>query len=70
MQVENLGRFRGNACYVLGRIEANFRYIPDTIPELIDLGHGPTVARLSTMRDGLILITARRAREKPPRCAA
>lgn len=57
VQVENLGRFRGNACYVLGRIEANFRYIPDTIPELIDLGHGATVARLSTMRDGLVLIT-------------
>lgn len=57
VQVENLGRFRGNACYVLGRIEANFRYIPNTIPELIDLGHGATVARLTTLRDGLILIT-------------
>ncbi|MBL9143519.1 MAG: PilT/PilU family type 4a pilus ATPase [Verrucomicrobiaceae bacterium] len=57
VQVENLGRFRGNACYVLGRIEANFRYIPDTIPELVDLGHGATVERLATLRDGLILIT-------------
>ena len=26
IQVENLGRFRGNACYVLGRIEASFRW--------------------------------------------
>ncbi len=57
VQVENLGRFRGNACFVLGRIEANFRYIPDTIPELLDLGHGPTVTRLAMLRDGLILIT-------------
>ncbi|MFN9956173.1 MAG: type IV pili twitching motility protein PilT, partial [bacterium] len=36
IQVENLGRFRGNACYVLGRIEASFRYIPHTIPEIRD----------------------------------
>lgn len=57
IQVENLGRFRGNACYVLGRIEANFRYIPDTIPELRDLGHGETVENLSHLREGLVLIT-------------
>lgn len=57
IQVENLGRFRGNACYVLGRIEANFRYVPDTIPELRDLGHGETVENLCQLRDGLILIT-------------
>jgi twitching motility protein PilT len=44
--VENLGRFRGNACYVLGQIEASFRYIPEQIPELRDLGHGPTVEGL------------------------
>ena len=43
VQIENLGRFRGNACYVLGRIEASFRYIPATISTLRDLGHGPTV---------------------------
>ena len=57
IQVENLGRFRGNACYVLGRIEANFRYVPDTIPELRDLGHGDTVENLCRLRDGLVLIT-------------
>src|ERR687888_2398952 len=28
LQVGNLGRFRGNACYVTGAIEANFRLIP------------------------------------------
>jgi twitching motility protein PilT len=57
IQVENLGRFRGNACYVLGRIEASFRYIPHSIPEIRDLGHGPTVEGFAKLRDGLILIT-------------
>ncbi len=57
IQVENLGRFRGNACYVLGHIEASFRYIPATIAELRDLGHGPTVESFAGLRDGLILIT-------------
>jgi twitching motility protein PilT len=57
INVENLGRFRGNACYVLGRIEANFRYIPATIPELRELGHGEVVENLARLRDGLILIT-------------
>lgn len=57
MEVENLGRFRGNACFAMGRIEGNFRYIPDTIPELTQLGYGPTVERLCQMNDGLILIT-------------
>jgi twitching motility protein PilT len=55
--VENLGRFRGNACYVLGRIEASFRYIPHSIPEIRDLGHGPTVEGFASLRDGLILVT-------------
>jgi twitching motility protein PilT len=57
IQVENLGRFRGNACYVMGRIEANFRYIPDTIPELRDLGHGETMENLCKLREGLVLVT-------------
>lgn len=57
IQVANLGRFRGNACYVLGRIEASFRFIPEVIPELRDLGHGPTVETLCTLRSGLILVT-------------
>lgn len=57
IQVENLGRFRGNACYVLGRIEASFRYIPARIAELRDLGHGPTVEGFTQLHDGLILVT-------------
>jgi twitching motility protein PilT len=57
ISVDNLGRFRGNACFVLGRIEANFRYIPATVPELHELGHGECMQRLASLRDGLILIT-------------
>lgn len=57
IQVENLGRFRGNACYVMGRIEASFRYIPNVIPAIRDLGHGPTVENFTKMRDGLVLVT-------------
>lgn len=57
IQVENLGRFRGNACYVMGHIEANFRHVPDSIPTLSELGHGETLERLSRIRDGLILVT-------------
>lgn len=57
IQVANLGRFRGNACYVVGRVEASFRFIPEQIPELGDLGHGPTVENLCNMRSGLVLVT-------------
>jgi twitching motility protein PilT len=42
---------------VLGRIEASFRYIPHSIPEIRDLGHGPTVEGFASLRDGLILVT-------------
>ena len=57
IEVENLGRFRGNACFAMGRIEGNFRYIPDSIPDLSQLGHGPSVERMCQIKDGLILIT-------------
>ncbi len=57
MEVDHIGRFRGNACFCMGRIEGNFRFIPDQIPDLTQLGHGPTVQSLCGLRDGLILIT-------------
>lgn len=57
IEVENLGRFRGNASFAMGRIEGNFRYIPDSIPELSQLGHGPNVQGMCQFKDGLILIT-------------
>src|SRR5215470_17737066 len=33
LQVDGVGRFRGNACYVSGAIEANFRRVPSEIPD-------------------------------------
>src|SRR5213078_4528000 len=41
LQVEGVGRFRGNACYVSGAIEANFRRIPFEVGDLKSLGHSP-----------------------------
>ena len=56
IQVENVGRFRGAAYFVNGRVEASFRYVPDQIPELNELGHGPTVQEMCNREHGLILI--------------
>ena len=57
IQVEGLGRFRGNAHYVRGALEAAFRHIAETIPDLQSLGHPPTVLELCERRRGLILVT-------------
>ncbi|HEV8417431.1 MAG TPA: PilT/PilU family type 4a pilus ATPase [Candidatus Udaeobacter sp.] len=57
LQVHDLGRYRGNACYVSGAIEANFRRIADEIPDLKSLGHSPVVDRWCDERAGLILVT-------------
>lgn len=56
IEVENLGRFRGTAYYVTSHLEATFRHVPDEIPELIDLGHGPNVESMCDRDHGLILI--------------
>ncbi|MEI6875884.1 MAG: hypothetical protein WCL50_12245, partial [Spirochaetota bacterium] len=40
LQVNGIGRFRGNAHYSRGALEAAFRYIPNVIPELGQLGRG------------------------------
>src|SRR5438876_5583238 len=57
LQVHDLGRFRGNACYVSGAIEANFRQIPAEIPDLKSLGHSPVVDKWCDERAGLVLVT-------------
>src|SRR5881409_1195750 len=57
LQVGDLGRFRGNACYVSGAIEANFRRIPSEVGDLKSLGHSPVVDRWCDERAGLILVT-------------
>src|SRR5216117_1823015 len=57
LQVGDLGRFRGNACYVSGAIEANFRRIPSEIPDLKSLGHSPVVDKWCDEMAGLVLVT-------------
>ena len=57
LMVSGLGRFRSNAHYSRGSVEATFRHIPDTIPSIDDLGLPPIVKRLCTLEQGLILVT-------------
>lgn len=57
LHVENIGRFRGNAHYSRGALEAAFRHIPHQIPELTQLGHRQTIFDLCALRRGLVLIT-------------
>jgi twitching motility protein PilT len=57
LQVEDLGRYRGNACYVSGALEANFRHIPFEVADLKTLGHSPVVDRWCDERAGMVLVT-------------
>jgi twitching motility protein PilT len=57
LQVEGVGRFRGNVHMARGNIEAAFRFIHHTIPEIEELGHRPIVPALCQKRSGLILVT-------------
>ncbi len=57
LQLDGVGRFRGNVHTVRGSHEAAFRYIPEEIPELGTLGHHSTVDRLCNLRRGLVLVT-------------
>jgi twitching motility protein PilT len=57
LQVEGVGRFRGNVHIARGHAEAAFRFISDVIPELEDLGHHPVIHDLCGIRSGLVLIT-------------
>src|SRR6201993_3777070 len=64
LEVGDLGRYRGNACYVTGAIEANFRRIPDEVGDLKSLGHSPVVDRWWGETRGLILVTGARGEGK------
>ena len=57
LQVDGVGRFRGNACYVSGAIEANFRRIASEVGDLKSLGHSPVVDRWCDERAGMVLVT-------------
>ena len=57
LQVEGVGRFRGNVHLARGNVEAAFRFISQEIPELENLGHHPVVLELCKLRSGLVLVT-------------
>jgi len=57
LHIDNVGRFRGNAHYTRGAVEASFRYILDVIPSIDDLGHEKVIKKLCGMNDGLVLVT-------------
>ena len=57
LQVEGIGRFRANAHYSRGALEAAFRYIPNVIPELGQLGHRESIFEICALQRGLVLVT-------------
>lgn len=57
LQVEGIGRFRGNVHMARGHAEAAFRFISQDIPSLDSLGHDTAVQEFCTLRNGLVLVT-------------
>jgi twitching motility protein PilT len=57
LQVEGVGRFRGNVHIARGHMEAAFRFITEEIPQLEALGHYPVIHELCNIRSGLVLVT-------------
>ena len=57
VKIEGVGRFRGNAHYNRGALEAVYRFINDVIPNLNSLGHAPIVDQICGIKDGLVLVT-------------
>lgn len=54
---EEVGRFRVNVFRKVTGLGATFRVIPPRIPNLMDLGLPPVVAKLLLVNQGLILVT-------------
>ena len=57
LEARGVGRFRGNVHYCRQNIEATYRFIPEEIPDLSTLGHGPVIETLCRLKRGLVLIT-------------
>lgn len=57
LQVEGIGRFRGNVHIARSHEEASFRFITQDIPELETLGHHSAIHEFCKLRSGLILVT-------------
>jgi twitching motility protein PilT len=70
VNVANVGRFRGNAHFCRGNLEASFRFIPREIPDLASLGHSPTVDQFCRERQGLILVAGMTGQGKTTTLAA
>jgi twitching motility protein PilT len=70
LDYSDLGRFRCNAHYARGSVEAAFRHISGTVAELESLGHRPIVNELCQRKEGLILITGQAGAGKTTTMAA
>ncbi len=57
LQVEGVGRFRGNVHLARGNMEAAFRFISQEIPDLENLGHHEIAREFCRLRSGLVLVT-------------
>ncbi|MFT5904705.1 MAG: twitching motility protein PilT [Cryomorphaceae bacterium] len=57
ININDVGRFRGNAHYIRGAVEATFRHILEVIPSLEQLGHKRIIKQLCNVKDGLVLVT-------------
>lgn len=57
LQVEGIGRFRGNVHIARGHAEAAFRFITQEIPLLETLGHHSPIFDFCNLRSGLVLVT-------------
>jgi twitching motility protein PilT len=57
LQVEGVGRFRGNVHIARGHAEASFRFIAKDIPAIESLGHHLVIHEFCKLRGGLILVT-------------
>lgn len=57
LQVDGIGRFRGNVHIARGQAEATFRFISQEIPRLETLGHHLAVEQFCNLRSGLVLVT-------------
>ena len=57
LQVDGIGRFRGNVHIARSHAEAAFRFISQEIPPLENLGHQPIVHEFCNLRTGLVLVT-------------
>ena len=57
LQIDGIGRFRGNVHMARGHAEASFRFIRQDIPDLETLGHHSVIHEFCNLRSGLILVT-------------